>query len=421
MAAPRLTADSEGTGGLRITALVGALGALAAVGVNLGWGGRIGGGQGCVSDARSYCAMALGGRGDQPFSRRPLVPEVVHLLHLGSLAVRFTIVDAVAIAATVMLTGAVARRMSLALGASAKRAGAAGLAASALIAAAPYGPHLLPFAPDITDYGACALSFAWFAGLTAPQPLIRRWSPLLAVLAVGAREQALVPILALGLLSLVLRRNRRASLTAAAAAAATAIVDLRLPSTGVNWSTPRMLAQSLSSHVRSVSGAVVTVDNLVFGCGLVALGLVVNRRWIAARLRGGADTRFLLVGAMVMFTVQVALALVGGNDVSHIAAQAAPLIVALSLAACAATGRDRLALLLAVATVLVWQPLNVLTADAASYYQAFAPQGAPGHIRSAAALTVVLGAAPFAAYSVGLGLRTVLTRTAAPRLWARWR
>ena len=405
----RVTRATPGLGALRLVAAAGAASGAGALAANVGWGSRFGGGQGCMWNASSYCAMAEGRLGAPPFSRRPLVPGIVRILHFGSLADRFLLVNAVAVALTLVFVGVLGRRVAAHLGAAPQRARAAGLAAAGLMAAAPFAGHLLLFFPTLTDYGATMLCLAWFVGLTSADPRWHRVAPAIAVVAVAAREQSLGPILAVAAVAAVTGLRRRPALLSALVGTAMLAGDLALPSSGPNAASLHDLVRYAIRKVASPGGMLATVAGLTIACGALLIVPVLHRRWIARTTSGSADARLLIRGAAAMIVADVALGLLGGTDTARIASHAAPIVIALAVGVGAAADDGGLILVLGLSSILAWRPWLVMT-DAGSYVGFVAPQFVPQVAARLALSTLILAGLPFPVRAVLSRLRAARTR-----------
>jgi hypothetical protein len=355
--------DKEGRDGLRLLARVLMVVALLGAAWMVATTRLVAMAAGCGWDGASYCAMSEGGTVAAPFSHRVLVPWLAHLVPGLSPAVRFEVVDAVAIAAGALLLATLVSRLALRLGAPAPRASAAGMASAALFLLSPWTVHASAWAPALTDPVANALLFGWMLAVLS---IRRRWSVsalALAAAAVLAREASLPVILVAAAALLVVERRHVLSAVAASGLAtvlAGAYVDTR-PSVPSSYSASAEISRNLSSHFAHAGGLLRLGWMVVFAVGFVPLLPLLLRGapplQRASWRRPPAPLAVLLATALAT----AALALVGGSDTSRLLFPGAVLVVGAALALVAAHPVPAPALwAAALATVALWQPWHVL-------------------------------------------------------------
>jgi hypothetical protein len=325
------------------------------------------------TDGQSYCLMAAGRTGHVPYSRRVVEPLIVRALP-GALGAGFRAVEIVGLLVAAALSVLLALRIATRLhvtDAAHRVAIAVTVFAAALIT--PHALRLAISVPVLVDHGAMASGLIWLTLLTAR----RRWANVAAIpaaaLAVGTREVWAMVIIPVALVALLLDR-RQAALAAGSivAAIATLAVTLSLHSKPgfVDNSISAQVHTALKARFSDANAIWLTALYLVSAVGLIPFVIVLRppfswlRREIAQRVDLTAPL-LLLAGAIFLVTSPF---VGGGNDMPRIAYPATVLVWIFAVPWLIAHRSLWLAgLVLAVGTVLIWQPAHALIAKPLDY------------------------------------------------------
>jgi hypothetical protein len=350
---------------------------------------------GCGFDGEQYCAAARGLRIDAPYSRRPLVPHLVRLLHLGSVLDRFVVVDLVALAVAAVLAGVLVVRLSGSVDAA--------VVAGCLLLLQPLTVHAALTYPAATDPVALALLLGWLVLYAFERPW---WGLPVAVLACLAREALGPVVLAVVVADVVTSRPRWRLAVATAAAVVTAVAyDYAVPSAGRGLTTAQVLRTWLRMHFGSVGGGARLAWMVLTGLGLVPLLLLARNAWRVPR------RPLVLLGTAA--AVNAVLAVAGGNDTARLLLPTLAVVIVLAPAYAAREPRVVPVLAVLVAgTVLLWRPWLVSPGETAAFLRYYTPyySGAAAFTRrfvldGAVAVTTVACAAMVARWRGSAGSR----------------
>ena len=381
-------------------------------------GATISDGGGCATiDGRNYCAMAKGRVAQEPFARRVLVPAIVRILPIGSLADRFRAVDIVAIILMVIAGAVVIRRGAVALGADPRRAHWAAIGGGALVGMLPHATRLGLSVPVLTDFAAMGLAMLWFALFTTRSRIAQWVSVPVAAMTVLTREQWALPIVAIGIVATVWPAivRRRVGVASVAAVLVALGVAFSQPTHGAYASGLGAFGNQIKASILTPHGWLMYLVNVLFAIGFVPAAWFVIARPIITRLPGRPEAALVVGGALVVGLVQLPLTVFSGYDIARIAANAAGFLIVATFAAVAYAGCDVLLVALAAGSVLFWRPWITLSGPMNHYLQLYVPQATPHGVRNAA-IWVAGSAAICLIVSVGVrSLNPELRAIAHPR------
>ena len=360
---------------------------------------------GCVGiDGASYCRMAKGGVGHLPFSRRPLDPALVRLLHYGSVMARFRLVAVVGVLLAVIAVAVLARRTAAALGTRPARQDAAALLAGSLVALLPNGFHEAVFFPVLNDNLAVGLGLAWAACLTAGVRRRQWWwaAAPVGALAVLAREEWALPIVIGSCAVIWLGPERRRAATWSITLAVFALAfDLTRPHVGINYATRSILFHAFTAHFHNGDQVAAFATNYAIALGAIPL-LCVPLIWGMFRDRQPTVWVLALIGVTAVVSAPLT-----GTDVARFVFEGAPALIALATAyAATRPDLDVFTLFVVVASVLAWRPWFVVNSTGWQWATFYAPQLLPGWGTSLV---------KFLAYLMGIPLALALVAVAATR------
>lgn len=311
----------------------------------------------CGFDGASWCAMANGGRGDEPFQRRFLLPLIVRVLHYGDVVARFAAVNLVACAAIAVLTGLLARRFARLLDVPAERAVAGSVIAGALTGFAVFPWRFTFMIPVNTDVAGAALVLAWLVVMTADTTRVARLSPLVAAAAVTTRDMNALPLVVTMLTLAVVSRGprRRLALVNVVVLAVAAAGTFLVPAArGSSYSTIAELQVTLH-NLGTGHGSATYLWMTVSGLGLVpalAVPTLRARNWSA----------FAPAWALMISGVATAIGVFGSTD-RYLLPE---MTVGVALAVACVASRPRLdaaLMVLAGASVALWRPWLSVSGD----------------------------------------------------------
>jgi hypothetical protein len=320
-------------------------------------------GEGCGWDGIFYCTMARGQLAPTPFSRRPLTPELVHLLHVGPLLDRFLGVDLIMFVLAVTCTAALVRH--LCVGLSTARANSAAVIAASVTVTTPFTLHFLLTYRANSDISSLALGLLWLLLMLRKSP----WSALAAAGACLAREEwAPIVILACGVDLLDGRGRWRLDASNFLAATVALAVDYWWPhTTQTSASMLQVMHEWFGAHFIAPGGLERLSWMLLVGLGIIPLLLIPALRAVARR-----DTLLILtIAAGGIF-----LAIAGGDDTSRIVLPSAIALTVLAIASVAHAKKAVLDVALAVALVgstLIWRPWSITPRATTAWLSFFEP------------------------------------------------
>jgi hypothetical protein len=330
---------------------------------------------GCAfPDGLSYCRIARGLVGRQPFNQRPLVPLAARATRAMTDMTLVSSFRIVAIAGLLLTLGALAGLgyvISLRAGTSRRHAVAIALVAPALWFVTPFALRFVLTAPVLTDELATGLAITWLALLFAPRRGRWTWllAPVVAVAATLSRETAFVTIAATcvvaGALGVIARRD--ACLSAGAAALA-AIVDVTRPFKASSYDALSAWAKWLGRWFDAPRASIVA---LLMG---VSFGVVALLPGVISRVMK-AVPRPRYVGALLpAAVVPLILATFGGVDVARLSSAATPvlsLLLAFYLVLAASTEQILIIAVGAAIFIRGWHPFGVVARSQPGYIAYF--------------------------------------------------
>jgi hypothetical protein len=239
-------------------------------------------------------------------------------------------------------------------------------------------PHVVPLAllaPVLVDQVAAVVGLAWLLTVTARRPGLVFVSPLLALIVVLVREAWALPLLACAVL-VFLSGQRLLGLLTGLATLLGLGTALTAPALAGPYSSTTIALHSAKDALLHPLGA---VWSLAFGAGVLGLlGLLVGAWSLVGRRRGrrGVEHASQRELVAVVGVAHLLLALVGGADVSRLAAAALPYAIALAVAWAVELPQPDGAWLLVVGvivTALVWRPWIVVRRGEPAYFARYYP------------------------------------------------
>lgn len=200
------------------------------------------------------------------------------------------------------------------------------------------------------------------------------YAGLFAFLTVLAREVWFLPIVVVALLFAIRRDLRVAAVSIVGATAGLAIALLQ-PAIGSVYptGTGHTIRAWADAHFGSVDGAIQTFWSVLFGaCVVVLAPLCAPRalRFTRSALRSSNDR---LVPAVMITVTQLAIAGVGGSDVSRLAFAAAPFAVAVGLALVFADRQILAGAVLLMGAIVFWRPFVPIAGGPTAYEDFYYP------------------------------------------------
>ena len=327
---------------------------------------------GCLfEDGRSYCRLASGQMAAAPFNRRILAPMVVRLMHVGSLATRFGVLDLVGMTSAVLATILLGRLLARNVGQSDRVALTVGIAGAAMFTLSPYAVRDIRYAPTLVDDPALGLGlFALLAILTAKSWTAVAVAAALTLAAMLTRESWGLPLAAAAIISARpwTRRGPRRKLVYAVIAVIGfgAAVQWTLPYSGPSVS-PFTVALQRIDYYGSIHGAADLIYQVTMATGgfLALIGCLLLIPSVRRPLLSPVGLP-LTVAALSLTCEGV----VGGTDIGRIAYSGLPVIAILALAglvACDEVVVVRFGVVTLIATVVFFHPWMTLSGSGTNY------------------------------------------------------
>ena len=318
-------------------------------------------------DGIAYCNAAMGRRVGGSFSRRPVVPAIAGLFptSLGTAFRTISVVSLLLAAVLAVLLGIrIAKRLNLVDRAS---HAATGFIIVGVALVAPHGLRLAWSVPVLVDEAALAAGLLWLLLFTSDDSRICVWSIPAAFLAGCTREVWGPVIVVTALAALALRRRPVLDAANAIAAAAAYFTATRLVPSTHGLSESDFVRYSWHQNFSDVDAIRHTVWAFIFAVGLMGAVLVLRQpfSWIRRELAVGDITGFA-----VLLTVLLLLgsSLLTGSDLTRYLYPAGTVLI--TLAAPWLVAHRELWIpgaVLAIGTIVVWDPLHHLIASEREY------------------------------------------------------
>jgi hypothetical protein len=229
----------------------------------------------CGYDGDSWCRMAVGKRGYDPYQRRFLLPLLVGFTRptLANAWIRFLVLDVLSALGLLACIGVFTKRLARRFGASAQASRLGAVMAVSLVSLPFYPWHYSFMVPVNTDIAATALGTAWLLTLTSKDGPVLWASVPLAFLTQACRDMCGPPMLA-GLLVLfvVVKSRRRLAVANGAAVLVAVIVSLTEPAAQSGFPSWRSVVEGqLRDNFGSLHGFVIYLWLVTLGVGFVSL------------------------------------------------------------------------------------------------------------------------------------------------------
>jgi hypothetical protein len=306
-------------------------------------------------DGESYCAMARGHPGVYPFSGRIVMPAIVRLIHYGSLSARFRAVGMASLVLAAIATFALGRIAASRVGASPAQARDIGVIAGSLTVVMVWGVKAVWSEPVLTDTTATAFGVATVALIFSNRDRLLPWIGIATALTVCTRETWAVPLALVGII-LLFRRARVGAVVLAGVAFGWLIV-LGQPHVGSDNSLYKAWG-AFQFHFGEGFEDYAWQTAVVVG--LLPLLVLSSLKWLLPRAREqwiDRDPLLICLGALVLGNL--AMATIGGIEVTRLSSPIVPFVAVLALVCAVRRRRQLETIVVVVGSILVWEPWQV--------------------------------------------------------------
>jgi hypothetical protein len=315
----------------------------------------------CGYDGWSWCRMAVGENGYDPYQRRFLLPLLVSVTRptLENAWVRFLVIDLLASVGLLACVGVFTKRLALRIGASLQASRLAAVMAASLLSLPFYPWHYSFMVPSNTDIASTALGTTWLLVLTSDRARNSWISVPLAFLTQACRDMWGPPMLMVLLVLYVLVKSRRplavANAIAVLAAAAVSLLEpAAIGTTFPSWHT--VIDGQLRDNFGSLHGFVIYVWLVMLGIGFVSLLALPTLRYVR---------RDPMIASLWTFiVVQFVVATTTGGTTDRYLFPAFAVLVPLSAAWVASrrsVAHEYMFIVAAAASIGLWRPWFTLS------------------------------------------------------------